>query len=148
VWIEPSGDYYCLPAADARGVKIACDAPGPLFDPTTSERRADPAGAAAARRHLARRLPALKSAPLVEMRVCQYERTPDSHLVIDRHPDFGNVWLVGGGSGHGFKLGPTVGEFVAAQILSRRPLDIPAEMRLGASAWPVSGPLPVTHSFW
>jgi glycine/D-amino acid oxidase-like deaminating enzyme len=148
VWIEPSGDYYCLPAADARGVKIACDAPGPLFDPTTGERRADPAGAAAARRHLARRLPALKSAPLVETRVCQYERTPDSHLVIGRHPDFGNVWLVGGGSGHGFKLGPAVGEFVAAQILSPRPPAIPAEMRLGASAWPESGPLPVTHSFW
>lgn len=32
--------------------------------------------------------------------------------LIDRHPDFENIWLVGGGSGHGFKHGPAVGEHV------------------------------------
>jgi sarcosine oxidase len=37
--------------------------------------------------------------------------------LIDRHPDFENVWLVGGGSGHGFKHGPSVGEYVARLIL-------------------------------
>ena len=147
VWIEPASDYYCVPAFDSRGVKIACDAPGPIFDPTTGERIADSAGAEAARRHLARRLPAMRAAPLVETRVCQYERTPDSHLVMDRHPEYENVWLVGGGSGHGFKLGPAVGEFVAEQLLARRPKPLPPEMRLGASAWPDSGPLPITHSF-
>ena len=77
----------------------------------------------------------------------QYERTPDSHLVIDRHTDYANVWLVGGGSGHGFKLGPAVGEFVAQQVLHPGRTPIPAEMRLFASAWPASGPAPVTHSF-
>jgi glycine/D-amino acid oxidase-like deaminating enzyme len=34
--------------------------------------------------------------------------------VIDRHPRLENVWIAGGGSGHGFKLGPAVGEHVAA----------------------------------
>jgi glycine/D-amino acid oxidase-like deaminating enzyme len=146
-WIEPSSAFYGVPAFDGRGVKIARDLPGPLFDPTSGERIADPANLLRARRHLARRFPALARAPLAELRVCQYERTPDSNLIIDRHPAYENVWLAGGGSGHGFKLGPAVGEFVAQQILSLRPRAIPAEMRLGASAWPDAGPAPITHSF-
>jgi glycine/D-amino acid oxidase-like deaminating enzyme len=68
---------------------------------------------------LARRLPALKDAPLLESRVCQYENTSNGDFLIDRHPDFENVWLVGGGSGHGFKHGPSVGEYVAARIEGR-----------------------------
>ncbi len=146
-WIEPGSDFYGVPALDERGFKIANDRPGPLFEPTTGERAPRPASLEAARRHLARRFPALANAPLAEARVCQYERTPDSHLVIDRHPDYENVWLVGGGSGHGFKLGPAVGEFVARQVLQPGRTPIPVEMRLFASAWPASGPAPVTHSF-
>jgi glycine/D-amino acid oxidase-like deaminating enzyme len=146
-WIEPSAAFYGVPAFDGRGLKIASDLPGPLFDPTSGERVADPANLKRVRRHLARRFPALARAPLVELRVCQYERTPDSHLVIDRHPDYSNVWLAGGGSGHGFKLGPAVGEFIAEQLLAARPRPIPAEMRLGACAWPAAGPAPITHSF-
>lgn len=146
-WIEPGSDFYGVPALDERGFKIANDRPGPLFDPTMGERTPRPASLDAARRHLARRFPALANAPLAEARVCQYERTPDSHLVIDRHPDYENVWLVGGGSGHGFKLGPAVGEFVAQQVLQPGRTPIPAEMRLFASAWPATGPAPITHSF-
>jgi glycine/D-amino acid oxidase-like deaminating enzyme len=41
--------------------------------------------------------------------------------LIDRHPDFDNVWLVGGGSGHGFKHGPAVGESASARILKMVP---------------------------
>jgi sarcosine oxidase len=46
----------------------------------------------------------------VESRVCQYENTATGDFLIDRHPGFENVWLVGGGSGHGFKHGPAVGD--------------------------------------
>ncbi len=63
-----------------------------------------------ASRYLAKRFPAMAGAPVVETRVCQYETTPDTDFVIDRHPAFDNVWLVGGGSGHGFKHGPVIGE--------------------------------------
>jgi sarcosine oxidase len=59
----------------------------------------------------------LKDAPVLETRVCQYENTPDHHLIIDRHPVKQNVWLLGGGSGHGFKHGPAVGEMVARLVL-------------------------------
>ena len=73
-------------------------------------------GLAAVRDLLAQRFPALKDAPVVETRVCQYENTSNGDFLIDRHPEFDNVWLVGGGSGHGFKHGPAVGEYVAARI--------------------------------
>jgi glycine/D-amino acid oxidase-like deaminating enzyme len=37
--------------------------------------------------------------------------------LIDRHPEMENGWFVGGGSGHGFKHAPAVGEYVAGRIL-------------------------------
>jgi len=89
----------------------------------------------------------LRGAPLVEARVCQYERTPDSHLVIDRHPQYGNVWLAGGGSGHGFKLGPALGEVLARCVLGRKVEPLPTPMRLGASQWPSATVRPGTRSF-
>jgi glycine/D-amino acid oxidase-like deaminating enzyme len=73
-------------------------------------------GLAAAREHLAQRIPALAEAPLLEARVCQYENTSNGDFLIDRHPAWENLWLVGGGSGHGFKHGPAVGEYVAGVI--------------------------------
>jgi len=72
------------------------------------------------REYIAFRFPALKNAPLLETRVCQYEQTPDSHFIIDRHPKNENAWIVGGGSGHGFKHGPAVGELMANVILKDR----------------------------
>ena len=67
---------------------------------------------AAARSYLARRFPDIADGPILETRTCQYETTPDTNFVIDRHPTFDNVWLVGGGSGHGFKHGPSIGRYV------------------------------------
>ena len=67
------------------------------------------------------RFPGMRGAPLLESRVCQYENSPDHHLIIDRHPEIKNVWLVGGGSGHGFKYSPAVGEHVASMILEGQP---------------------------
>jgi sarcosine oxidase len=61
-------------------------------------------------------LPDTKDAPVTETRVCQYENTSNGDFLIDRHPEFDNVWLVGGGSGHGFKHGPFVAEYLAARI--------------------------------
>jgi sarcosine oxidase len=58
---------------------------------------------------------------VLESRVCQYENSPDHHFLVDRHPEAGNVWLVGGGSGHGFKHGPALGELVAGNVLEEKP---------------------------
>ena len=58
-------------------------------------------------------------APLLGSEVCQYEASPDSHFIIDRHPAASNVWIAGGGSGHGFKMGPAIGELLASHVLDR-----------------------------
>jgi glycine/D-amino acid oxidase-like deaminating enzyme len=115
-WIDFKDEAYCLPDTEGHGVKIAIDRHGPPFDPDSGNRVATSEGLAEVRRYLTRRLPALKDAPVTEARVCQYENTSNGDFLIDLHPEFENVWLVGGGSGHGFKHGPVVGEYVAARI--------------------------------
>jgi glycine/D-amino acid oxidase-like deaminating enzyme len=115
-WLDSRAAVYGLPAVDGRGMKVGPDAFGPPFDPTDGERIVDPANVEFVRSYLAMRFPDLAGAPLLETRVCQYESTPDSQFIIDRHPDFDNVWLVGGGSGHGFKHGPVIGRYVVDRI--------------------------------
>src|SRR6185369_16615996 len=87
----------------------------------SGERMITSSGLMAMREFLARRVPRLADAPVTETRVCQYENTSNGDLLIDRHPEMENVWLVGGGSGHGFKHGPVVGEYVAAMIAGKKP---------------------------
>jgi glycine/D-amino acid oxidase-like deaminating enzyme len=116
VWIDITDEHsaYTIPELENRGFKLAFDRHGPEFDPDSGDRVV--IGLDEARDFLAERFPALSRAPLVESRVCQYENTSTGDFLIDRHPSLGNVWLVGGGSGHGFKNGPAVGEHVCALI--------------------------------
>jgi monomeric sarcosine oxidase len=116
-WIDFVDEVYGIPDIEARGFKVAPDAHGPRFDPDTGERRVTAEGLAAARAFLAKRFPRLGDAPLVASEVCQYENSSNGDFLIDRHPSWENVWLVGGGSGHGFKHGPAVGEYAAARML-------------------------------
>ncbi len=146
VWLDPGPHFYGIPSAEGRGVKMADDWSGPQFEPTSGERTVLPDSVQAVRSYLRLRFPQLADTPIIETRVCQYERTPDSNLVIDRHPEHANVWLVGGGSGHGYKLGPTLGEFVARHVLDRKPEAIPDAMRIGASEWPAGTERPNTTS--
>ena len=115
-WIDYEDAFYGIPALDGRGAKLAPDAYGDEVDPDTLDRIVDPASVAASRSFLARRFPRLAEAPIAETRVCQYESTTDTHFVIDRHPDLENAWLVGGGSGHGFKHGPRIGRYVVDRL--------------------------------
>jgi glycine/D-amino acid oxidase-like deaminating enzyme len=109
--------FYGIPGSDSRGFKVADDTRGQAFDPTDGERVVSPATLKRVREYIAFRFPAMKDAPLIETRVCQYEQTPDSHFIVNRHPRMDNVWLLGGGSGHGFKHGPALGEMMAELIL-------------------------------
>ena len=120
-WIDFHAGAYGLPDIEGRGAKIGLTALGPAFDPDRGDRTPSVDGLAAARRFAAARLPALRDAPLLEARVCQYTNTPSGDLLIDRHPDHLNVWIAGGGSGHGFKLGPAVGAYVASQVAGTAP---------------------------
>ena len=121
VWVDFGPRiYYGVPESERRGFKIADDTRGPGFDPTGGERLGDPAALERVRTYMARRFPAMKGAPLLEARVCPYENSPDGHYLLDRHPAAGNLWLLGGGSGHGFKLGPALGEMACAMVLGER----------------------------
>jgi glycine/D-amino acid oxidase-like deaminating enzyme len=121
VWVETPRFFYGIPGNERRGFKIADDARGPAFDPTTGDRTPSAEGIRSAREYVARRFPALASAPLVESRVCQYENSTDHHYIVDRHPEAANAWILGGGSGHGFKMGPSVGELAAQNVLGEKP---------------------------
>ena len=120
VWIDFNDLVYGIPNLDGRGFKLAIDAHGPKFDPDNGERVVSAAGLKAMREFLTGRLPLLADAPVTETRVCQYENTSNGDFLIDKHPQFENVWLVGGGSGHGFKHGPAVGEYVVDMMFGKR----------------------------
>jgi glycine/D-amino acid oxidase-like deaminating enzyme len=118
VWLD-YGDrvIYGIPDNAHRGFKVADDTSGPPMDPTAGPRGATDAGVAAVRAFMERRFPAMAGAPLLGAEVCQYESTPDSHFIVDRHPAAANVWIAGGGSGHGFKMGPVFGDLIASGVL-------------------------------
>jgi glycine/D-amino acid oxidase-like deaminating enzyme len=109
--------FYGIPGDGRRGFKVADDTRGGDFDPTGGERVVSQSTLKRVREYIAVRFPAMRDAPLVETRVCQYEQTSDSHFIVDRHPGMENVWFLGGGSGHGFKHGPALGEMMADLIL-------------------------------
>jgi sarcosine oxidase len=123
-WVEYDAAFYGLPSIEGRGFKVAPDWPGPLVDPDTQERMISDERVAASRDYLRRRFPDLADRPVVEGRVCQYELTPDTHFVIDRHPTIDGAWIVGGGSGHGFKHAPAVGEYLSALVTGEDPGDL------------------------
>lgn len=130
IWID-FGEriFYGIPDLHGRGFKIADDTRGEPFDPTSGERVIDGDIVARSRSLLKERFPELASAPLMSYEVCQYENSPDGHLLLDRHPRWSNVLVAGGGSGHGYKLGPAVGEMAATAILTGS--ELPGIFRIG-----------------
>ncbi len=123
-WIESGPPhYYGIPIYKWRGFKIGNGEPGAPFDPTSEDRSYTPEIHKLLRDYVYFRFPALRGEPVVEWSVCQYEHSPDRHFIIDRHPAAQNVFLVGGGSGHGFKHGPALGEWVAEVVLEKRPMN-------------------------
>lgn len=108
---------YALPDIEGRGFKLGFDRHGSAIDPDSEERTIESGSLAHLREFLGKHIPRLKDAPVLETRVCQYENTWNGDFLIDRHPDYENAWLVGGGSGHGFKHGPAVGQYVSELLL-------------------------------
>jgi sarcosine oxidase len=115
--------FYGIPGNFRRGFKVADDTRGEEFDPTSGERMVNPATLKRVRDYVEFRFPGMKGAPLIETRVCLYEQTPDSDFIVDRHPRIENVWILGGGSGHGFKHGPAIGELMADVVLKDKEPD-------------------------
>jgi glycine/D-amino acid oxidase-like deaminating enzyme len=120
-WVDYDRAMYGTPDLDGLGVKVALDTEGPALDPD-AELPAGGATEAAVRAYVAGRFPALADAPLREIRCCRYELSADSHFVAAPHPSQPGAWLLGGGSGHGFKHGPAMAERVAAALRGEAPL--------------------------
>jgi glycine/D-amino acid oxidase-like deaminating enzyme len=127
-WVDYDRARYGTADVDAWGVKVAIDDEGPELDPdaelpdtVTTEQ--------AVRDYLRERFPALEQAPLLRARACRYELTPDSNFIAAPHPANPGVWLVGGGSGHGFKHGPAMAEQLAAAFATGA--SMPSRFALG-----------------
>jgi sarcosine oxidase len=116
LWIDFGGSFYGFPSFDGVGLKACPDWLGPVERPDESSREVADSTIDAARAVLRKRFPALSAQPVVKTWTCFYEVTPDAHFVIDRHPEIGNAWIAGGGTGHAFKHGPVIGEYLAALV--------------------------------
>ena len=138
-WVDYDAAFYGVPGVDGRGPKVAPDRYGPVFDPSLGDRIVDPESVRLTRAFVARRFPGLANQPIIETRVCQYETTPDTHFVIDRHPDYDNVWLVGGGSGHGFKHGPMIGRHVVSLLDGAAPSEDETRFAIDRPRQPTTG---------
>ena len=115
-WIDFEGSFYGFPSFDGVSIKTSPDWLGPVERPDDSARVCADDTIEAARAFLRGRLPGIADQPLARTSTCFYEVAPDAHFVIDRHPALGDVWVAGGGTGHAFKHGPVIGEYVAALV--------------------------------
>ena len=118
-WIDYEEAFYGLGDLDGRGLKAASDREGDPIDPDSATRLTSPGEEQSVRSYLGRRFPALGDAPAVGSHVCQYSLTPDTNFLIAPHPEHEGVWIVGGGSGHGFKHGPALARYVASLLDGR-----------------------------
>ena len=131
-WVEYDGAVYGTGDLDGLGVKGAPDFEGPPLAADDDLPPSDPGNERWIRAYFARRFPALAEAPLKSSTTCRYELSPDSHFIAAQHPAHPSVWLLGGGSGHGFKHGPAMAERMAAALRGDEPL--PERFRLGPRA--------------
>ncbi len=131
-WVEYDAAVYGTGDLDDLGVKGAPDFEGPALAPDDDLPQTNPDNERWIRDYFARRFPALADAPLKSSTSCRYELSPDSHFIAAPHPEHPTVWLLGGGSGHGFKHGPAMAERMAAALRGGEPM--PERYRLGERA--------------
>jgi len=115
-WNFPGVTGWPALPVDNRGFRVR-NSGDRLFTPDLSPRAFDRRHDRRPRQLLRDRFPLLARAPLLETRACHYEASTSGNFIIDKHPDYDNVWIAGGGSAEGFKFGPVVGEYVAKRVL-------------------------------
>ena len=131
VWsLDPDGEgWYGFPMLREGYVKVAKDAPGGTVDPDM-DRGGTLEFAEQALAFLRERIPDLANGRVVGGRSCLYTVTPDDHFIVDRAPGFDSVFVAGGGSGHGFKFGGSIGP-VIADAVEDRPNSLGDRFRIG-----------------
>lgn len=116
-WGVSGSGYYGFPDIEARGLKVAPYPDYNDFDPDLDERLTSLYQVKRTHDFVRQRFPALADQPIVETRVCQVTNSVDGNFIIDQYPESPNTWIIGGGSGHGFKHGPAIGEYAAERML-------------------------------
>ena len=104
--------WYGFPVTADGTLKIANHGDGIRVDPR-SGRVVPPANDEKFREFLRDKLEGLADAPILERRLCLYCDSWDGDLWIDRDPDREGLVVAAGGSGHGFKFAPMLGEIIA-----------------------------------
>jgi glycine/D-amino acid oxidase-like deaminating enzyme len=115
-WLDFDASRYGHGLIEPYGMKVASDREGDEVEPGLRPPSAAPETLAAASAYLAERFPALAGAPVRSSPSCHYSLTADGNFLFARHPEHERVWLLGGGSGHGYKHGPAVAEHAAAVL--------------------------------
>jgi sarcosine oxidase len=115
-WVDFDAAFYGHARVGGVGFKVGPDMDGVEVDPDSRPLEATAEGIAIAREYLATRFPALAGAPVAAAPGCHYGLTPDGEFVFARHPEHERVWLLGGGSGHGYKHGPALAEHAASVL--------------------------------
>jgi glycine/D-amino acid oxidase-like deaminating enzyme len=110
---------YGFPSIEGKGFKVVPQIDHVLVDPDTQEHALTAEELRAGRAFVSKWFPILKDQPLVESKVCQREDSVDEHFIVCPHPELSNVWLVGGGSGHGYKHGIVLGDYVAHRVVGQ-----------------------------
>lgn len=123
VWMHDIADsgWYGMPLQEGV-LKVARHEPGELADPDAARVVLED-DRAASRAFVGANIPAIDPSWYAEDKGCLYAMTDDGHFVIDRVPGLSHVFVAGGGSGHGFKMGPGVGR-LAADLVEHR--SVPA----------------------
>jgi glycine/D-amino acid oxidase-like deaminating enzyme len=115
--------YYGFPALPDGRVKIANHGVGRRMAPEASERAPTEAEESALRAFLRDTFPLLQDAPIAFRRTCVYCDTADEHFWIARHPAREGLTVATGGSGHGFKFAPLLGDWIANAVTAEG--DVP-----------------------
>jgi sarcosine oxidase len=111
---------FPLTGPDSEGVKVGLHGSNEFCTPDTVHREIRPEDERVIRERLAEALPLL-AGRLLHAETCLYTMTPDEHFVIDKHPEFSQVTLAAGFSGHGFKFASVLGEVLAELATDRKP---------------------------
>ncbi|MEJ8570108.1 FAD-dependent oxidoreductase [Microbaculum marinum] len=111
-WIDHGEGSFGLPSSEGCGVKAAVVIPDKI-DLDNDERLIRRETLSRTRRYIQKRLPGLVGERVVDSKFNQIILTPDTHFIVDWHPEHSNVLFAGGCSGHLYKHGPVFGDFVA-----------------------------------